>query len=149
MKLSPIAGMQSIGWATETFVGKSGEASATISKGHIVECTLTKLEEDANQEVKLATGDGFGIYAVALESVAAGEEGLFALSGKVEVIGGASVSAGVRIMPEAAGEAIAHVGTGNNNVCCGIAVDALTDGNLGTVLFDGFQIITAQDQTPD
>ena len=138
MNLSPTGGMQSIGWATETFVGKSGEASATISKGHIVECTLTKLEEDANQEVKLATGDGFGIYAVALESVAAGKEGLFALRGKVEVMGGATVSAGVRLMAEAGGEAIAF--SGDNNCCIGVTVDAAANATLGTVLFNGWCI---------
>jgi|19_taG_2_1085344.scaffolds.fasta_scaffold74946_2 hypothetical protein len=149
MKLSSTAGMQGIGWAQETFVGKSGEASATISKGHIVQCTLASLEPDDDQEVKLATGDGFGIYGVALEEIKAGKRGLICLSGKVEVMGGAAVTGGVRIMPESGGEAIAHVGTADDNVCCGIAVDTLANATLGTVLFDGWQIITVQDQTPD
>jgi len=149
MKLSSTAGMQGIGWATESFVGKSGESSATISKGHIVQCTLAALEPDDDQQVLLATGDIFGIYGVALEEIKAGKTGMIALRGKVEIMGGASVSAGVRIMPQSGGEAIAHVGTADNNVCCGVAVDALTNATLGTALFDGWQIITVQDQTPD
>tara|TARA_R100000152_G_C6729273_1_gene154187 strand:- start:506 stop:946 length:441 start_codon:yes stop_codon:yes gene_type:complete len=146
MKLSPTAGMQGISWATETFVGKATEA---ISKGNIVECTLTALEPDGDQEVSLSNADSFGIYAVALEDIASGETGLCALSGKVEVLGGGDVAAGVRFMPNATGKAVEHSGTGNNNVCCGIAVDTLSANNLGTVLFDGWQAITAQDQTPD
>ena len=149
MKLSSTAGTQGIGWAQETFVGKSGESSSTISKGHIVQCTLDSLEPDDDQEVKLATGDAFGIYGVALEEIKAGKRGLIALSGKVEIMGGDSIAEGVRFMPESGGEATTYVGTGDNNVCCGVAVDALTDGALGTALFNGWQIITIQDQTPD
>ena len=149
MKLSSTAGMQGIGWAQETFVGKSGEATATISKGHIVQCTLDALEPDDDQEVKLATGDAFGIYGVALETITAGKTGLICLSGKVEIMGGASIAEGVRFMPASGGEAAAYVGTADNNVCCGVAVDTLADGALGTVLFNGWQIITIQDQTPD
>jgi len=146
MKLSPIAGMQGISWATETFVGKASEA---ISKGEVLECLLTALEPDDDQSVAKANGDAFGIYAVALEDIASGERGLCALSGKVEVLGGASVDAGDRIMPKNDGTMIEYSATGNNNVCCGICVDAMTSGSLSTVLFDGWQLITDQDQTPD
>lgn len=137
MKLSSIAGMQGIGFAQETFVGLSGEASANIAKGAIVECTLTALEPDDDQEVKLALGADAGIYAVALEAVAAGKRGLFCLSGKVECLGGDTSAAGTAIMPESGGEAIAWVAGGTVSV--GFTVDALTDGALHTVLFNGFQ----------
>jgi len=136
MKLSSTAGMQGIGWAQETFVGKSGEASATISKGHIVQCTLTALEPDDDQEVKLATGAITGIYGVALETITAGNRGLICLSGKVECMGGDTSAAGTPIMPQSGGEAIAHAG--DATVSVGFAVDALTNAALHTVIFDGF-----------
>ena len=137
MKLSSTAGTQGIGWAQQNFVGKSGESSSTISKGAIVECTLGSLEPDDDQEVKLALGDDAGIYAVALEDVAAGKRGLFCLSGKVECLGGDTSAAGSTIMPESGGKAIEWAAGGTVSV--GFAVDTLTDGGLHTVIFDGFQ----------
>ena len=146
MKISSTARTQGIGWAQQNFVGKSGEASATITKGSIVECTLATLEPDDDQEVKLALGADVGIYAVALEDIAAGKSGLCCLSGKVECLGGDTSAAGTAIMPESGGEAIEH--EGDNTVSVGFAVDTLTDGALHTVLFDGFRPQRTGDFTP-
>ena len=134
MKLSSTAGMQGIGWATETFVGKASEA---ITKGMIVECTLTALEPDDDQEVSISNGSGIGIYGVALEDIASGERGLCALSGKVEVLAGDTAAAGTPIMPNASGQAIEVAGD-DNKVSLGFRVDVGVVGALSTCIFNGF-----------
>jgi len=143
MKLSSTAGTQGIGWAQQNFVGKSGEASATISKGHCCECTLTALEPDDDQEVKLATAISSGIYCIALEEVKAGKRGLFCLSGKVEAMGGTSTPAGGFLMPQVGGEVT--TATGNDVVYIGVAVDLMANATLGTIIFDGFQLLAHRD----
>ena len=134
MKLSSTAGMQGIGWAQETFVGKASEA---ITKGLVVECLLSALEPDDDQSVAIANGAGFGIYAVALEDIASGERGLCCLSGKVEVQGGDPSGVGTPIMANSSGKVVAL--TGDDVVCVGLSVDILAATGLQTVLFDGFQ----------
>jgi hypothetical protein len=134
MKLSSTAGMQGIGWAQETFVGKASEA---ITKGLVVECLLSALEPDDDQSVAIANGSGFGIYAVALEDIASGERGLCCLSGKVEVQGGDTSGVGTPIMANSSGKVVAL--TGDDVVCVGLSVDILAATGLQTVLFDGFQ----------
>ena len=134
MKLSSTAGMQGIGWAQETFVGKASEA---ITKGLVVECLLSALEPDDDQSVAIANGAGFGIYAVALEDIASGERGLCCLSGKVEVQGGDTSGVGTPIMANSSGKVVAL--TGDDVVCVGLSVDILAATGLQTVLFDGFQ----------
>ena len=134
MKLSSTAGMQGIGWAQETFVGKASEA---ITKGLVVECLLSALEPDDDQSVAIANGAGFGIYAVALEDIASGERGLCCLSGKVEVQGGDTSGVGTPIMANSSGKVVAL--TGDAVVCVGLSVDILAATGLQTVLFDGFQ----------
>ena len=134
MKLSSTAGMQGIGWAQETFVGKASEA---ITKGQVVECLITALEPDDDQSVAISNGSGFGIYAVALEDIASGARGLCCLSGKVEVQGGDTSGKGTPLMANSSGKVIAL--TGDDVVCVGLNVDVLAATGLQTVLFDGFQ----------
>jgi len=134
MKLSSTAGMQGIGWAQETFVGKASEA---ITKGLVVECLLSALEPDDDQSVAISNGAGFGIYAVALEDIASGKRGLCCLSGKVEVQGGDTSGAGTPLMANSSGKVVAL--TGDDVVCLGLNVDVLATSGLQTVLFDGFQ----------
>ena len=134
MKLSSTAGMQGIGWAQETFVGKASEA---ITKGLIVECLLSALEPDDDQTVSISNAAGFGIYGVALEDIASGERGLICLSGKVEVQGGDTSGAGTPLMANSSGKVVAL--TGDDVVCLGLNVDVLAATGLQTVLFDGFQ----------
>ena len=134
MKLSSTAGMQGIGWAQETFVGKASEA---ITKGLVVECLLSALEPDDDQSVAISNGSGFGIYAVALEDIASGKRGLCCLSGKVEVQGGDTSGKGTPLMANSSGKVIAL--TGDDVVCVGLNVDVLAATGLQTVLFDGFQ----------
>ena len=134
MKLSSTAGMQGIGWAQETFVGKASEA---ITKGLVVECLLSALEPDDDQSVAISNGSGFGIYAVALEDIASGARGLCCLSGKVEVQGGDTSGKGTPLMANSSGKVIAL--TGDDVVCVGLNVDVLAATGLQTVLFDGFQ----------
>ena len=134
MKLSSTAGMQGIGWAQETFVGKASEA---ITKGQVVQCLITALEPDDDQSVAISNGSGFGIYAVALEDIASGARGLCCLSGKVEVQGGDTSGKGTPLMANSSGKVIAL--TGDDVVCVGLNVDVLAATGLQTVLFDGFQ----------
>ena len=134
MKLSSTAGMQGIGWAQETFVGKASEA---ITKGLVVECLLSALEPDDDQSVAISNGSGFGIYAVALEDITSGARGLCCLSGKVEVQGGDTSGKGTPLMANSSGKVIAL--TGDDVVCVGLNVDVLAATGLQTVLFDGFQ----------
>ena len=133
MKLSSTAGMQGIGWAQETFVGKASEA---ITKGMVVECLITALEPDDDQSIAIANGAGFGIYGVALEDIASGKTGLCCLSGKCEALGGDTSGAGTPLMANSSGKVVAL--TGNDTVSIGFNVDALTDGALHTVLINGF-----------
>ena len=134
MKLSSTAGMQGIGWAQETFVGKASEA---ITKGLVVECLLSALEPDDDQSVAIANGAGFGIYAVALEDIASGARGLCCLSGKVEVQGGDTSGKGTPLMPNSSGKVVAL--TGDDVVSVGLNIDVLATSGLQTILFDGFQ----------
>ena len=134
MKLSSTAGMQGIGWAQETFVGKASEA---ITKGLVVECLLSALEPDDDQSVAIANGAGFGIYAVALEDIASGDTGLICLSGKVEVQGGDTSGKGTPLMPNSSGKVVAL--TGDDVVSVGLNIDVLATSGLQTILFDGFQ----------
>ena len=134
MKLSSTAGMQGIGWAQETFVGKASEA---ITKGLVVECLLSALEPDDDQSVAIANAAGFGIYAVALEDIASGKTGLCCLSGKVEVQGGDTSGKGTPLMPNSSGKVVAL--TGDDVVSVGLNIDVLATTGLQTILFDGFQ----------
>ena len=134
MKLSSTAGMQGIGWAQETFVGKASEA---ITKGMVVECLITALEPDDDQSIAIANGAGFGIYGVALEDIASGKTGLCCLSGKCEALGGDTSGAGTPLMANSSGKVVAL--TGNATVSSGFNVDALATSGLQTILFDGFQ----------
>tara|TARA_R110000824_G_scaffold17046_1_gene69797 strand:+ start:5140 stop:5574 length:435 start_codon:yes stop_codon:yes gene_type:complete len=134
MKLSSTAGMQGIGWATETFVGKASEA---ITKGMIVECLLATLSPDDDQSIAISNGSGIGIYGVALEDIASGERGLCALSGKVKIIAGDTAAAGVPIMPNNAGKSLEHAGD-DNTVAVGFQVELGVVGELKTCIFNGF-----------
>ena len=134
MKLSSTAGMQGIGWATETFVGKASEA---ITKGMIVECLLSALIPDDDISIAISNGAGIGIYGVATEDIASGSSGLCVMSGVVKVLGGDTTAVGLAFMASTAGKAIAHAG--DTTVALGFTTEALTDGALHTVIFDGFR----------
>ena len=134
MQLSSTAGMQGLGFRTETFVGKASEA---ISKGQVVECLLTTLEPDDDISIAIANAATVGIYGVATEDIASGKRGVCVLSGKVEILGGDAATAGSPIMPNSSGQVVAH--GGEPTVAVGFCVDTLAVGVLKTCLFDGFR----------
>ena len=128
------------------------EAHAAISKGDVVAVSplvLTDNEDTIPHFYKTqtqATGNAsvddaqFGMFAVALESVASGAKGLFALSGIVDAAtdGTADVAVGNGLEADGAANNL-NVATTPGRKVIGYALEARADNSVGLiqVMFDG------------
>lgn len=122
------------------------EAHAALEKGNIValdatpgtttEGTVLTFDTTAAPAASATTtGLSNGIFAVALEDVASGEVGLFAMSGIVECISLGSHAVGSAL---SAATTLKVDETGANEKVIGYALEAATGSNqLKKVLFDG------------
>lgn len=118
-------------------------AHAAVSKGNVVTVDLTsfngsvfnKTAAPAAAAAKApANSLEAGIQVVALSDIAAGDEGLFAVKGIVEVIAGSGVSVGEGVQGASDLKVDA---TGATAKVCGFALTAGTTDNLMTVYWDG------------
>ena len=128
------------------------EAHAAISKGDVVavspavftdnEDTIPHFYKTQTQAAGNASVDDaqFGIFAVALESVASGAKGLFALSGIVDAAtdGTADVAVGNGVEADGAANNL-NVATTPGRKVLGYALEARTADSVGLVkvMFDG------------
>ena len=75
-----------------------------------------------------------GVFGVALEDIAAGATGMFRFAGTVEAKGGAAVDAG-DLLGVDTDKSVILATTALKGV--GYGVDAVTDGGIATIIFDG------------
>jgi hypothetical protein len=124
-------------------------ADAGISKGQVCKLTLdsTNLVFDAATpavaaDAELTAAGKFNFYGVALEDIDSGKKGSFRLKGKVEALGGDTSAALTALTCDASGRLHAApvdpgADTDSSFRTFAVNLEALTDGGLKNVIFDG------------
>jgi hypothetical protein len=130
-------------------------ADAAITKGQVCKLTLNTTSTEAAFEIfdaadvavvadaEVGAAGDFKFFGVALEDISSGSKGQFRLKGRVEAKGGDTAAIGTPLTCDAAGAL--HTATlnppadadGGLRVIAVSAFQALTDGALHPVLFDG------------
>ena len=124
-------------------------ADAAVTKGQVCKLTLdsTNLVFDAATpavaaDAELDAASKFNFYGVALEDIAINKKGSFRVKGKVEAKGGDTSAVSTALTCDAAGALHAApvdpgADTDSSFRILAVNLEALTDGDLKTVIFDG------------
>jgi len=124
-------------------------ADAAISKGQVCKLTLdaTNLVFDAATpaaaaDTELTAPGAFNFFGVALEDIVSGAKGSFRIKGKVEALGGDTSVVNTALTCDAAGRLHAApddpgADTDSSFRVLALNLEALTDGGLKSVIFDG------------
>lgn len=138
MTVSTIAGPGNVGLHIETHDARMTSTNA-VTKGDVVSVTTATVDSTTDRYDTVGqpvTAElEFGLFAVALEDVAAGGEGWFRFKGVVDALITGTPAVGAAVAAGNASDALGAIAT--NEKCLGYMIELGVDATLKKVYFDG------------
>jgi hypothetical protein len=119
-------------------------AYAALNKGDLVAISTVVTDGrfattiEVNNALVLTTDNGVGIFAVAMEDIASGEQGMFALSGIVGVLIEGTPALGTAMTAQGGSGKDAITAVVNDKILGYMLELVASDGDVGSMMFDGY-----------